>query len=298
LAAVGVPTSHISVLELARRVGSEMSADDVTGLAAEMSFYFVLSVFPFLILVAALVGTLPFTGAWSQVLKWIMLYFPQQAQSLIFDMILHITDGRKGFFPIGILGTAWAASSGLMSLMGALNRIYEVNETRSYVRRLALAVLMVVVLALLLLSTFGLLTAGDWLDQRLAARSGVAAALVLWRLVRWIISLVLIGVGIALLDRNMPNLRRPWRRITPGVAFIILGWLLSSVGFNLYAQHLASFNKTYGVLGVFVMLMVWIYIASIITLAGAEINSELSKMTAQIGDALRTGTAVVPPARS
>ena len=72
----------------------------------------------------------------------------------------------------------------------------------------------------------------------------------------------------------------------PGVAFVVLGWLMSTAGFNLYAQYLGTFNRTYGVLGVFVILMVWIYLSSLIILTGAEINSELSRMTRQTRTAI------------
>ena len=227
-----------------------MNADDVTGLAAEMSYYFVLSIFPFLIFLAALVGTLPFTGAWNGVLTWILLYFPRQSQGTVFDIVLSLTKGRTGFLSIGLIGTAWAASSGLLSLMAALNVVYDVKETRSFLKRLGLALLMVLVLATLVLSTFGLLTAADWLDQILATWSmGLVTAPVLLHVTRWITSLILLALSITILDCTMPNLRRPWRRTLPGVAFIVLGWLLSTTGFNLYAQYLATFNKTYGVLG-------------------------------------------------
>lgn len=289
--------SRVSVRELVQRVWRELCDDDVTGLAAEMSYYFVLSIFPFLIFLAALVGTLPFTGAWNGVLQFILVYFPHQSQGMVFETVLSLTQGRNGFLSIGLIGTAWAASGGLMTLMSALNEVYEVKETRSFARRLALAFLMISVLALLLLSTFGLLAAGNRFDKLVADRSmGLLNALALWRLTRWISSVGLLGVSIAILDRTMPNLRRPWRQTIPGVAFIVLGWLLAAAGFNLYARYMGTFNKTYGVLGVFVILMVWIYLSSLIILAGAEINSELRKMMSRNGAMVQSGVPARPPA--
>ena len=295
----GNTASPVSLRELARRVWSELCADDVTGLAAEMSYYFVLSIFPFLIFLAALVGTLPFTGAWDDVLEWIVLYFPRQSQDAVFEIVLSLTKGRTGFLSLGLFGTAWAASSGLITLMAALNGVYGVHETRSFTRRLGLSLLMVLVLAVLLLSTFGLLTAGNWLDQLVADRSmGLVTAPALLHATRWGTSLSLLSASIAILDHTMPNLHRPWRRSIPGVAFIVLGWLLGTAGFNLYTRYLGTFNNTYGVLGVFVILMVWIYLASLIVLAGAEINSELSKMTGQNGAMVQSGFPAKPQATS
>ena len=276
----GYSAPSVGLREFVRRVWEELYVDDVTGLAAEMSYYFVLSVFPFLIFLAALIGSLPFTGAWEGVLQWIMLYFPHPSQGMVFQIILSLTQDRKGFLSVGLVGTAWAASGGLLTLMTALNAVYGVQETRSFPRRLGLALLMILVLAVLLLSSFGLLTAGSWVDQLVANRSmGLLSARVLLRGTRWAASIVLLGISIALLDRTMPNLHRPWRRTMPGVTFTVIGWLLGTAGFNLYTQWLGTFNKTYGVLGVFVILMVWIYLASLIILAGAEINSELCKIS-------------------
>ncbi len=279
--AAGALAAQLRRREFAERVWSELYANDVTGLAAEMSYYFVLAIFPFLIFLAALVGMLPFTGAWHGVLSWILLYFPRQSQGMVLEIVLSLTQGRTGFLSLGLLGTTWAASSGLLSLMTALNVVYGVKETRGFTKRLGLAFLMVFVLAVLVLSTFGLLTAADWLGQGLALHSmGLVSAPAVWRVTRWIISVVLLGVSIAILGCTMPNLRRRGLPVAPGVAFIVVGWLVSTAGFNLYAQYIGTFNKTYGILGVFVILMVWIYLSSLIILTGAEINSVLSKMKA------------------
>lgn len=218
-------------------------------------------------------------------LNWIMLYFPKESQGMIFQIVLSLTDDRRSYLSLGLLGTAWAASSGLMSQMAALNKVYEVEETRGYFKRLGLACLMVLVLALLVLSTFGLLTAGNWIDQWLGSSSmGLVNAVALWRVMRWVASIVLLGVGVAILDRTLPNLQRPWRRVMPGVAFIVTGWLVTAAGFDFYATHFASFNETYGVLAVFIFLMIWIFLVGLVTLVGAEINSELGKMTGQTAD--------------
>jgi membrane protein len=278
VAAETVPM-HLSLRELAGRVWRAGAAHNLTGSAAEMSYYFILSIFPFLIFLAALVGTLPFTGAWYGVLHWILLYLPSQSQNAVLAIVLGLTQGHRTFLSLGLLGTAWAASNGLLSLMRALNLVYGVRETRSFLQRVGFAFLMVFVLATLVLSTFGLLTVANWLDQRLAVRSlGLITAPVLWRVSRRITSVILLGAGIAVLDRTMPNLRRPWRCTLPGVGFVVVIWLLSTTAFDIYAEHIGAFNRTYGVLGVFVILMLWIYLSSLIFLSGAEINSELWKM--------------------
>ncbi len=276
-----LPRHRLSVKELIRRVWKKMDADNVPGLAAQTSYYFVLAFFPFLIVLAALVGSLPFTGLWDETLTWITLNLPRESQQLILGTVSSLTCNRGSFLSIGLLGTVWAASAGFMNLMCSLNATYEVKETRSFHKRVGLAFTMLFVLTFLFLGSFGLLTVGDWLGSRLADRGIDLLLIILWYVGRWTVALLLLALAIAILDHVLPNLKRPWRCFTPGALFFILAWVPATLGFNQYVCHFASYNRTYGALGAFVILMVWTYITSLIALIGAEINRELHKMRAE-----------------
>jgi membrane protein len=271
----------VPVKEVAKRVWKRVDADNVPGLAAQTSYYFVLAFFPFLIFLAALVGSLPFTGLWDETLAWITLNFPRQSQQLILDTVSSLTHNRGSFLSLGLLGTVWAASAGLMNLMCSLNAAYDVKETRSFYRRLGLAFIMLFVLTFLFLGSFGLLTIGDWLGSRLADRGIDVLLIILWYAGRWAVALLLLAVAIAILDHALPNRKRPWCCFTPGALFFMLAWVPATLGFNFYVRHFASYSRTYGALGAFVILMVWTYITSLIALVGAEINSELHRMRAE-----------------
>src|SRR5215831_5355280 len=142
---------RVPLKELAKRVWKEVDADNVPGLAAQTSYYFVLAFFPFLIFLAALVGSLPFTGLWDETLGWITVNFPRESRQLILDTVSSLTHNRGSFLSIGLLGTVWAASAGFMNLMCSLNAAYEVKETRSFYKRLGLAFIMLCVLTFLFL---------------------------------------------------------------------------------------------------------------------------------------------------
>jgi len=271
----------VPVKEVAKRVWKRVDADNVPGLAAQTSYYFVLAFFPFLIFLAALVGSLPFTGLWDETLAWITLNLPRQSQQLILNTVSSLTHNRGSFLSIGLLGTAWAASAGLMNLMNSLNAAYEVKDTRSFYRRLGLAFIMLFVLTFLFLGSFGLLTIGDWLGSRLADRGIDVLLIILWYAGRWAVALLLLAVAIAILDHALPNRKRPWCCFTPGALFFMLAWVPATLGFNFYVRHFASYSRTYGALGAFVILMVWTYITSLIALVGAEINCELHNMRAE-----------------
>ncbi len=275
-----VPTRPFPWRTFFESLFNRLDADNVTGLSAEVSYYFSLALFPFLVVLGALVGILPFTHSWQAILAWITHYLPADIQQTAFDTVASLTQSRKKFLSAGLLGSIWACSGGLTTLMSALNRIYGVTETRSYWKRLGLSVLLLLVLALLLLATFGLLSAGHWLDGLIFSSAGAHVALtVVARGVRWIVSLTITVCCISFLDHVLPNGKQPWRWITPGTALVVITWAVSTFGFNYYVLHIASYHKTYGILGGFFVLMVWIYIVSLIGLVGAEINSELQKVS-------------------
>jgi membrane protein len=277
-----VAPERISIKEFSKRIWKEIDVDNVPGLGAQTSYYFVLALFPFLIFLAALVGSLPFTSLWDEVLTWITQNLPWETRQLILQTVTGLAHGRQSFLSIGLLGTAWAACTGLMNLMCSLNTAYEVRETRSFWSRLGLAFIMLFVLTFLLVGSFGLLSAGDWFGIWLVNRAGPSFPVItLWFVGRWVVSLVLLALAVAIVYHTLPNLRRPWHCFTPGTVFVILTWAPSTLGFNLYVRNFASYNRTYGALGAFVILMVWMYITSLIVLVGAEMNCELRKMRAE-----------------
>jgi len=261
------------------RLFDRLDADNLTGLSAQVAYYFSLALFPFLIVLGALVGILPFTHSWQAILAWITHYLPSDIQQTAFDTVAGLTKSRGKFLSMGLLGSIWACSGGLTTLMYALNTIYHRTETRSYWKRLLLSVLLLFILALLVIATFGLLSAGHWLDHRVVSGPGPHGIFLALAFVsRWIASLAVSILCISFLDHVLPDRKQSFRWITPGGAIVVLVWVLGTLGFNYYVLHVASYHRTYGILGGFFVLMVWIYIGSLIALIGAEINSELEKI--------------------
>ncbi len=269
----GSRSSWVSFLVV---LGRRINRHNLTGLSAQISYYFCLALFPFLILLAGVIGLLPFTHLWDNTLPRIIQYFPQNIQGVLWDAIASLVQAHQQFLSAGLVGTLWAATGGLMSLMSALNAVYEVPETRGYLKRLGIAVFMLFALILLLVAAVGLLNAGTLFDQRFVSATSASRLLpVLMAVARWALTMVVALVGINLVDHVLPDFRRPWRWLAPGTLVVAAGWLLGPLGFNVYILHFASYHKTYGVLGAFVILMVWFYMSSLIALIGAEINSLL-----------------------
>ncbi|MDE3180834.1 MAG: YihY/virulence factor BrkB family protein [Acidobacteriota bacterium] len=280
------------LLQLGMRVWRESEQDNLFGLSAEMSFFFVLALFPFLIVIAALLGSLPYTNLWHGVLSWIVLYLPHRSQELVFETVADLTHGREGFLSLGLLSSAWATCGGVLSLIRSLNCAYEVQETRRVWRRLALSFVVVFLLAFLFLTCFAVLNGGKWAVVWLMNRMDHPVPTIrLLGVLRWAVSVPVMVAGLTVVDYLLPDVRRPWRWLRPGTLFAVAVWIPATFCFNVYVRSVGSYSRMYGTLAGFMILIVWIYLTSFITLLGAEINCELRKMRLEEGT---TATFPIP----
>src|SRR5690349_3548922 len=105
----------VSVKQFVGRIWTEVDTDNVMGLAAQMSYCFSLALFPFLIFLAALFGTLPFTGLWNKLLHWIVLYLPPASQHFVLNILVGLTRQHTRFLSLGLVGTVWASAVGILN---------------------------------------------------------------------------------------------------------------------------------------------------------------------------------------
>jgi membrane protein len=269
----------ISLGQLGKQIWSDAIRDDYLDLAAQMSFYFSLSLFPFLIVIAALVGWLPSTTLWHNLAQWITDYLPRDSRSLVFMTILDLTQGSKGFLSFGLIATIWTASSGFVSLMESLTVAYGEKETRGFWKKRLIAICATVVGAFFFVMSFGLMTLGHWVASAISFHlQNFLPYQVQWELGRWLASLLLMLLGLDLTNYFLPNVKRPWHWLTPGSAFVVLTMVAGSAVFNFYLRHFGDYPKFYGALAGFIILLTWIYIASLLLLFGAETDSILEKL--------------------
>lgn len=267
---------------LLKKVWNDALNDNCLDLAAQMSFYFVLSLFPFLLEVAATIGWLLSTNFWHNFAEWITNYLPHDARDTVFQTVLGLTRGYTGFFSIGLLGTVWAASTGFTTLMDSLNVAYEAKENRGFWKRRAIAVAATALSSLFLLASFGVLAFGHWAAATLSVDlKWIQAARAFFEITRWLVTLLLMCLGLDLINYFFPDVNRKWRWITPGRLFVALMFIGASFGFNVYATHVADYPKLYGALAGAIILLVWIYIGSFILLVGAEIDQAVEHLKAQ-----------------
>lgn len=269
-------------------IWDEIVTDDCVDLAAQMSYYFSLSLFPFLIVLAAFVGWLPSTSLWHNLAQWITNYLPRDSRRMVFTTILSLTQTSPGIFSVGIIATIWTASSGFVSLMESLSVAYGVEETRGFWQKRILAIATTIVGAIFLVASFGLLTFGRWTAILISIHlENDLNFPVPWEIGRWLASLLLMLLGLDLVNYFLPNVKRRWHWLTPGTVFVILTMVAGSALFNFYLRHFGSYPRFYGTMAGFIVLMFWIYLASLILLIGAETDSVIERTRERSRNALK-----------
>jgi len=267
----------LTLKELALRVWREANADNVFGTAAELAYYFLLALFPMLLFLTTLVGFLP--GVQENILHALAKVAPGQAMDLVIKTLNDVVQNRSGgLLSFGVLGTLWAASSGVAALMGSLNAVYEVKEGRSFWKQRLVALGMTILLSLLVMVGTLLVMFGDRLSAWLTSFLGLGPAFaVVWGIIDYLLGLALLLVGLDVIYYFGPNVKQKWRWITPGAAFAVVGFMAVSVLFSFYLRFAPSYSATYGSLGAVIVLMLWLYLAGMVALIGGEINSEIEK---------------------
>jgi membrane protein len=266
----------ISWRELLTRTWREINDDNCLGLAAQLAYYFILALFPALIVVVAIASFFP-RSTLQQVLATLAPFTPPDALSVIrtqLDAILASDQG--GLLTIGVLGALWSSSAALTAIIDTLNRAFDVEETRPWWKVRLLAIGLTVGMALFILTAFALVVAGPELAHAIADRLGLASTVATaWTVVQWPIVFLLVTFGVALTYYFAPDIHQDWAFITPGSALATGLWLVASLGFRVYVQHFSDYNATYGALGAAVLLLLWLYVSGLAVLVGAELNSEI-----------------------
>jgi membrane protein len=275
------------------RVWARAEEDEIFGRAAQLSYYFLLALFPLLLFLITLFGY--FDGAGSHLRNKLISYLgdvmPPTAFHLVVVTIDEVTKARGGGkLSFGLLFALWAASSGINALAQALNAAYDVPETRPWWKVRLISIALTIALAVLIVSALLIVLYGGRLGHFLAVmiHEGRAFA-VTWKILQWPIALTFIFIAFGLIYQFVPNLaarrhrqglpaadlRRRW--LSPGVVVAVILWLLVSLGFRLYLHFFNSYGATYGSLGALIILMLWFYLTGAAILLGGEINCELER---------------------
>jgi membrane protein len=269
--------------DIALRLYQNIADDRIVAMAASVTFYAILALFPAIAALVALYGLFSDPRSIASHLAALSGVLPGGAMQVLGDEISRVAaqaNSRLGLaFLIGLAMALWSANAGLKSLCDALNIVYKESEKRNFFRlnvaSLAFTVGMVLFALIALTAIVVLPPMLDYFGV-----SSVAAQIT--RVGRWPVLLIVVMFGLSCLYRFAPSRTEPkWHWISWGSALAAVGWLIVSLLFTWYAANFGSYNKTYGSLGAIVGFMVWIWLSNIVILLGAEINAEIEYRTAR-----------------
>ncbi|MFZ5989091.1 MAG: YihY/virulence factor BrkB family protein [Bacillota bacterium] len=264
------------IFKTIRNIYLRFQDDDIPALAAQLTYYFILSFFPFLIFLITLVSFTPVTS--EQALNDLSKIMPSSAYNIVSDIISQVVNSRRAtFLSFGMLATIWASSNGMNAVIRGLNRAFDQKETRPFWKVRGLSVLATIALALTILFSFFLLVFGEIIGEQLFIFLGFSHIFkTVWTFIRYFIPLITMLLVFTLLYLFTPNRRLTLREVMPGSLFSTFGWILTSVLFSLYINNFGNFSRTYGSIGGVIALLIWLYWISIIILLGGELNATLA----------------------
>jgi membrane protein len=270
--------------DIAWRLSEDIQNDRVLLVAAGVTFYAILALFPATAAIVSLYGFFADATTINEHLNLVSGFLPEGALEVIGDQVKRIASQRQGTLGAAFLSTLvfslWGANSGTKAIFDALNIIYKEQEKRSYIQLTIRSLIFTIgTIALVLLALAGiiavpiilkLLGVSDW--------SGAA----LLSMVRWPLLYLVILFALACLYRYGPSRTHPqWKWVTWGSAIAGGFWVIGSLLLSWYVGNFGSFNATYGSLGAVIGFMVWMWFSTIIVLAGGEINAEMEHQTAK-----------------
>ncbi|KGX92987.1 ribonuclease yfkH [Pontibacillus halophilus JSM 076056 = DSM 19796] len=260
------------VKELIKR----FSDHEVAGLSAQLAYFFLLSLFPFMIFLFALVGYLPITQ--EEVLAYVRAYTPSDTLELVTS---NLPEAGGGLLSVGIIGTLWSASNGINAVMRAFNHAYEVDENRPFLLSRFIAIFLTIAMFIVMIVALLLPVFGKVIGSTLSSYFGVSDEFIaVWEALRWLTSFLLIFFVLSSLYILAPNHRVHLRQALVGAVFATVAWQVVSLLFSFYVANFANYSSTYGSLGGIIILMIWFYLTGMIVLIGGEINAMLRKRKA------------------
>ena len=263
------------------RTYNDVERNHTMQMAAALSYYFVLSLFPALIFLSAVVAYLPVPDLFNEALALMARFLPGDSMGLVRRVLADVVSPNKGtFLSFGILGTLWAASGGFAAAIEALNIAYDVKDDRPFWKTRPLALGLAFMTGALLLVALSVMIVGPRFGEWLAGRVHLSNLFILlWPYLHWTLAVGFTILAVEAIYFVAPNVRQRFIATLPGATLAVGCWIGLSYLLGIYFRHFANFNKTYGTLGAAIALMVWLYWTGFAMLVGAELNAELAKIS-------------------
>jgi len=268
---------HLSWWELARRTVRETIDDDCLGMAAQVAYYLFLALFPALLFLLAIASFLPIENLTDEVGRLLGPLVSAEVLTLIQDQMTRLAEAESGgLLTFGVLAALWSSSAGVVAIVSALNRAYDIEEGRPWWHVRLLAIALTLGMAVLVLLALALVVVGPEVAIYLGDTLGFGSVFKwAWLVLQWPLVFAMASTAIGLAYYYGPDAEQEWVWITPGAVLATALWLLMSLAFRYYVANFTDYNASYGSVGGVMVLMLWFYISGLAILIGAEMNAEI-----------------------
>jgi membrane protein len=268
--------------EILKRTVKEFQDDNLTDWAAALTYYGVMSLFPMLLVLVALLGLVGQESTIATMTDSLRSAglgdVAKNIQGPLNDIVRN-KGGAGALVGFGLVAALWSASGYIGAFTRACNAIYEVKEGRPFWKLRPLQVGITLVGVLLISLTLVAVVVSGPIAEAVGKAIGVGdSAVTVWGIAKWPVILVVLMAMVAGLYYVAPNVRQPrFRWVSPGGIVAVLAWIVASAGFGLYVSNFGSYGATYGALGSVITLLVWMWISNLALLFGAELDAELER---------------------
>ena len=267
------PKGKLTVKKFVKEMFYRVMYDEISLLSANLSYYFILSLFPMLIVALALT---PYFKIDQQfLLEKIQSYAPGDLGDYLFDMISEVLNNKNNtIITVGIVFTLWSASSGIYGIIIAFNNAFRVRDGRIWIVTKLISVILTALFLIGMFVALVLIVFGKQLTYILFHKFNLDEGYYnLWSVLNSSLPVLFIFLIFVFLYTMGPNLKLKAISIIPGAVFATISWIIVSKLFGYYIDHFSSYIKTYGTIGAFMAFVLWLYITGYILIIGAEINA-------------------------
>jgi membrane protein len=251
--------------------------------AAALSYYTILAVFPGLIFLSAVMGSIPFTDLFARTLDVMARVLPPDAIRFVQSMLLDLIGANhKAWLSFGTLGLLWVASTAFDAVIEALDIAYDVKDDRPMWKTRLLALVLGGVCVGLWIAALAVMIVGPEFGSWLATRIPVSSKFVIfWPLIHWSVAISFTVLAVEAVYFLAPKVRQRFLATLPGALLAVTCWIALSYLLGVYFRHFANYNRTYGTLAGFIALLTWLYWNAFALLLGAELNAKLAEERAR-----------------
>lgn len=257
--------------------------DDASGLSAQLSYYFMLSLFPMLLFLLSIV---PVVGVKQSTIRdMIKDHVPPTYASQVADIIGDIMSNASGsILSVGLILALWSASNGMTALMNSFNVAYDVEDSRNFVVSKLFSVLFTLAMIIVMPVALVLPTFGQQIGDLLFGPLGLGEQVKwIFDTIRYVLPVIVVLIAFMVLYILAPNVKIKLMSVIPGAIFATIVFLAGSYLFGIYISNFSNYSKTYGSIAGIIILMLWLYITGFIIIIGAEINAIFHQRKVVVG---------------